>query len=138
MESAVRLIDLAAGRMTAGEALLGRLELAPAAIALGRDLDALRWLDDGQASLLDERQLLVDRLEKICAIARACSRLPWESAERRLRDLHLQLPLISDSMNANSHYCLAVLEFFDAIAAACVGEPTPRRHRASAPACRPR
>lgn len=57
-----------------------------------------------------------DRLRLIRALAVAWSQTPRERAIAGLRQLSGLLPSITDSFNTNSHFCLSVVSFIDAIA----------------------
>lgn len=91
------------GHVAAGLAFLGDSERA-AALRAG-DLEAL-----------DADELPPgERLGRIRALATACAAAPREQAVAELERLQKQLPRITDSYGTNSHFCLSVVSFIDAM-----------------------
>jgi hypothetical protein len=56
-----------------------------------------------------------ERLGRIRALATACAAAPRDQAIAELEQLQRQLPRITDSYNTNSHFCLSVVSFIDAM-----------------------
>jgi len=95
--------------------MVARLQLAAGLADMGRIDQAQAMLQEGSKALKDKSLLLVDRLELTRAMASAASHLPQAQALAELQRLGTQLPLISDSFNTNSHFCLSVIQFMESL-----------------------
>lgn len=115
-DEAAALLEAAAAIRGDGPAfLMARLAVAGGFAALQRLDAATPILEEAFARLAQEKGPISERL----AIARAtCSALacaPLDVALPGLWRVGEQLPSITDSFNTNSHYCLSLIDFADAL-----------------------
>lgn len=100
---------------TGTSVVVARLQLASGWADIGRLDQAQGLMQEGTKALKDKTLLPVDRLEVTRALAGAASHLPLGQAIAELQRLATQLPQISDSFNTNSHFCLSVIQFMEAL-----------------------
>jgi hypothetical protein len=96
------------------DALVARLNASGGLAFLGH-LTAAQPTFDVAYVQLDRPLPMPERLKITRACAEALAQMPQEQAIRGLNRLVQQLPLITDSFNTNSHFCLSVIQFMDAI-----------------------
>ncbi len=120
----VGLRDEAAGLLAAAasaangqdtKAHLARLALAGGFAHLRQMDGAAPIFDRAFQRLGEETTPLSDRLALTKAIALALANAPVEYALAGLERLAQQLPFITDSFNTNSHFCLSMISFADAL-----------------------
>lgn len=116
-DEAGELLSAAAAAITGAgtPVVLARLQLAAGLADIGLPEEAQAILGEGGRALKDRGLLLVDRLELTRAMAGAASHLPLSQALAELRRLTAQLPQITDSFTTNSHFCLSVIQFIEAL-----------------------
>ncbi|MCU0697156.1 MAG: hypothetical protein MUC96_11545 [Myxococcaceae bacterium] len=104
--------------------LIARLGLAGGLAYLGQTAQAQPIIDDAQARLSRSESGLipVDRLKLTRSTARALGHLPTELALPGLLRLAQQLPWVTDAFNTNSHFCLSLVDFADALVLGHVGD----------------
>lgn len=103
--------------------LEARLGLASGFAYLGAMAQAQPIIDEVQARLGRESGLTIsDRMRLSRAAARALSNAPTEVALAGLSRLASQLPFFTDSFNTNSHFCLSLVDFADALVLGHVGD----------------
>ncbi|MBL8923625.1 MAG: hypothetical protein JNJ54_32520 [Myxococcaceae bacterium] len=104
--------------------LIARLGLAGGLAYLGQTAQAQPIIDDAQARLARSESGLipVDRLKLTRSTGRALGHLPTESALPGLLRLAQQLPWVTDAFNTNSHFCLSLVDFADALVLGHVGD----------------
>jgi hypothetical protein len=116
-QEAVELLTGAAEAAT-GEgtaALVTRLQLAAGLAGLGRLQQAEPTLARARQALKDKTLIVTERLQLTRALAQVYSYSPRATALAGLAELAEQLPLITDSFGTNSHFCLAVIQFIEAL-----------------------
>lgn len=103
---------------------LARLGLAGGLAYLGQTAQAQPIIDDALARLARGESGLVpvDRLKLTRFTARALGHLPTEVALPGLMRLAQQLPWVTDAFNTNSHFCLSLVDFADALVLGHVGD----------------
>jgi cellulose synthase operon protein C len=100
-----------------------RLALASGFAYLGAVSQAQPIIDEVQARLGREAGLIsADRLRLSRAVAQALSHAPTEVALPGLLRVAQQLPWITDNYNTNSHFCLSLVDFADALVLGHVGD----------------
>jgi hypothetical protein len=103
--------------------LQARLALASGFGYLGASAQAQPIIDEVQIRLGRESGLIIpDRLKLTRAIAQALSHAPTEVALPGLSRIAQQLPWMTDSYNTNSHFCLSLVDFADALVLGHVGD----------------
>lgn len=104
--------------------LIARLGLAGGLAYLGQTAQAQPIIDDAQARLSRSESGLipVDRLKLTRFTGRALGHLPTETALPGLLRLAQQLPWVTDAFNTNSHFCLSLVDFADALVLGHVGD----------------
>lgn len=104
--------------------LIARLGLAGGLAYLGQTTQAQPIIDDAQGRLSRSESGLipVDRLKLTRFTARALGHLPTETALPGLLRLAQQLPWVTDAFNTNSHFCLSLVDFADALVLGHVGD----------------
>jgi hypothetical protein len=104
--------------------LIARLGLAGGLAYLGQTAQAQPIIDEAQARLSRGESGLVpvDRLKLTRSTARALGHLPTELALPGLLRLAQQLPWVTDAFNTNSHFCLSLVDFADALVLGHVGD----------------
>ncbi len=104
--------------------VIARLGLAGGLAYLGQTAQAQPIIDDAQARLARGESVLipVDRLKLTRFTARAMGHLPTETALPGLLRLAQQLPWVTDAFNTNSHFCLSLVDFADALVLGHVGD----------------
>lgn len=104
--------------------LIARLGLAGGLAYLGQAAQAQPIIDDAQGRLARSESGLipVDRLKLTRFTARALGHLPTETALPGLLRLAQQLPWVTDAFNTNSHFCLSLVDFADALVLGHVGD----------------
>lgn len=103
--------------------LRARLALASGFAYLGQASQAQPIVDEVQGRLGREAGLIpADRLRLTRAVAQALSHAPSEVALPGLLRIAQQLPWITDNYNTNSHYCLSLVDFADALVLGHVGD----------------
>lgn len=108
-----RLSELSIGETP--ERIEARLHVAAGQAYVGDFEHARIALQSTQAALADLKLTSKDRLRLGRALAIAWSHAPREEATVGLLGLAGQLTLITDSFNTNSHFCLSVVSFMDAM-----------------------
>ena len=120
----VGLSDMAAelldrlGKLTIGETpdrIEARLHVAAGLAYVGDFERAKVTLLGTQGALSQLKLTSKDRLRIVRALAAAWKNAPRAEAMEGLMELAGQLPLITDSFNTNSHFCLSVVSFMDAM-----------------------
>jgi hypothetical protein len=94
--------------------LLARLSLAGASFALGEPDRARPALDESLARLSGDVPM-ADRLQIVRAAGSAVTRAPEDLALATLARLAEGLGRVTDSFNTNSHFCLSVIAFMEAL-----------------------
>jgi len=104
--------------------LIARLGLAGGLAYLGQSTQAQPIIDDAQGRLArgESGLIPVDRLKLTRFTARALGHLPTEQALPGLLRLAQQLPWVTDAFNTNSHFCLSLVDFADALVLGHVGD----------------
>lgn len=104
--------------------LIARLGLAGGLAYLGQTAQAQPIIDDAQTRLArgESGLIPVDRLKLTRFTARALGHLPTEAALPGLLRLAQQLPWVTDAFNTNSHFCLSLVDFADALVLGHVGD----------------
>jgi cellulose synthase operon protein C len=104
--------------------LIARLGLAGGLAYLGQSSQAMPIIEDAQGRLARGESGLVpvDRLRLTRFTARALGHLPTETALPGLLRLAQQLPWVTDAFNTNSHFCLSLVDFADALVLGHVGD----------------
>jgi cellulose synthase operon protein C len=102
--------------------LAARLALAAGFAYLGAMGPAQPIFDEAFARLGKEKDLMPERLRLTRAAARALGHAPTETALPGLLKLSAQLPWLTDNFNTNSHFCLSLVEFADALVLGHVGD----------------
>lgn len=104
--------------------LIARLGLAGGLAYLGQTTQAQPIIDDAQTRLSRSESGLipVDRLKLTRFTGRALGHLPTETALPGLLRLAQQLPWVTDAFNTNSHFCLSLVDFADALVLGHVGD----------------
>jgi hypothetical protein len=104
--------------------LIARLGLAGGLAYLGQTAQAQPIIDDAQGRLSrgESGLIPVDRLKLTRSTARALGHLPTELALPGLLRLAQQLPWVTDAFNTNSHFCLSLVDFADALVLGHVGD----------------
>ncbi len=103
--------------------LRARLALASGFAYLGSAAQAQPIIDEVQARLGREAGLIAaDRMRLTRAVAQALSHAPTEVALPGLLRIAQQLPWITDNYNTNSHFCLSLVDFADALVLGHVGD----------------
>lgn len=103
--------------------LQARLALASGFAYLGAIPQAMPIMDEVQVRLGRESGLIIaDRLRLTRALAQALSHAPTEVALPGLLRVAHQLPWMTDSYNTNSHFCLSLVDFADALVLGHVGD----------------
>jgi hypothetical protein len=115
-EEAQRLLGALqqAARGRAAAHLVARLHTAAALAYLGEMERARPVFEDSLATLAGELPL-PDRLKVTRALAWALGAAPLEYAVAGLDELPNRLEVVTDSFNTNSHLCLSVLDFMEAL-----------------------
>ncbi len=120
----------ATGLLEPGQQLLARPEKVPLSTQLGiaAGLALLGHLPEASAvfdraftTLAHFQGPLPERLTLARGLAGALSQAPVDVALPGLARLSEQLPGVTDSYNTNSHFCLSVVEFADALVLGHVG-----------------
>ena len=103
--------------------LTARLALAAGFAYLGNFQQAQPIVDEVVVRLGRESGLIMaDRLRLTRAVARALGHASTETALPGLFRIAQQLPWITDSYNTNSHFCLSLVDFADALVLGHVGD----------------
>jgi hypothetical protein len=104
--------------------LIARLGLAGGLAYLGQITQAQPIIDDALVRLSRSESGLVpvDRLKLTRFTARALGHLPTDGALPGLARLSQQLQWVTDHFNTNSHFCLSVVDFADALVLGHVGD----------------
>lgn len=103
--------------------LRARLALASGFGYLGAAVQAQPIIDEVQVRLGKESGLIsADRLKLTRSLAQALSHAPTEVALPGLLRIAQQLPWITDNYNTNSHFCLSMVDFADALVLGHVGD----------------
>lgn len=102
--------------------LSARLALAAGFAYLGALAPAKPIFDEAMARLGKEKDLMPERLRLTRAAARALGHAPTDIALPGLLRLSAQLPWLTDSFNTNSHFCLSLVDFADALVLGHVGD----------------
>ena len=102
--------------------LSARLALAAGFAYLGSMAPAQPIFDEALARLGKEKDLMPERLRLTRAAARALGHAPTDIALPGLLRLSAQLPWLTDSLNTNSHFCLSLIAFADALVLGHVGD----------------
>jgi hypothetical protein len=103
--------------------LQARLGLASGFTYLGAMNQAQPIIDEVQVRLGRESGLIIpDRLRLTRAVAQALSHASTELALPGLLRIAGQLPWVTDSYNTNSHFCLSLVDFADALMLGHVGD----------------
>lgn len=103
--------------------LRARLALASGFAYLGAPSQAQPIIDEVQVRLGREAGLIAaDRLRLSRSVAQALSHAPTEVALPGLLRIAQQLPWITDNYNTNSHFCLSLVDFADALVLGHVGD----------------
>ncbi len=102
--------------------LAARLALAAGFAYLGAMGPAQPIFDEALARLGKEKDLMPERLRLTRAAARALGHAPTDIALPGLLRLSAQLPWLTDSFNTNSHFCLSLVDFADALVLGHVGD----------------
>jgi cellulose synthase operon protein C len=103
--------------------LQGRLALASGFAYLGAVSQAQPIIDEVQVRLGRESGLIIaDRLRLTRALAQALSHASTEVALPGLLRVAQQLSWMTDSYNTNSHFCLSLVDFADALVLGHVGD----------------
>jgi len=106
-------------------ALVGRLHLAASLAYLGHLDEVRKILDEGRArlaSLNPKDSSQSERLNLSRALAAAYGQLPRAEALELLGGLADQLKLITDFYNTNTHFCLSVVAFMEALITAIASD----------------
>jgi hypothetical protein len=102
----------ATGKTTAH--LVARLHTAAGLAYLG-DIDRARPVFEQALAVLAGDIPMPDRLKVTRAVARALGTAPLEVAIAGLDQLQDRLAIVTDSFNTNTHVCLSVLDFMEAL-----------------------
>ncbi len=103
--------------------LQARLALASGFAYLGATPQAEPIINEVQVRLGRESGLIIaDRLRLTRAVAQALSHASTEVALPGLLRIAQQLPWMTDSYNTNSHFCLSLVDFADALVLGHVGD----------------
>lgn len=104
--------------------LIARLGLAGGLAYLGQTAQAQPIIDDALTRLARGESVLVlgDRLKLTRFTARALGHLPTDLALSGLLRLARQLPWVTDHFNTNTHFCLSLVDFADALVLGHVGD----------------
>ncbi len=102
--------------------LSARLALAAGFAYLGTMAPAQPIFDEALARLGREKDTMPERLRLTRAAARALGHAPTDFALPGLLRLSAQLPWLTDSFNTNSHFCLSLVDFADALVLGHVGD----------------
>ncbi len=103
--------------------LQARLALASGFAYLGAMPQAEPIINEVQQRLARESGLIIpDRLRLTRAVAQALSHASTEVALPGLLRIAQQLPFVTDSYNTNSHFCLSLVDFADALVLGHVGD----------------
>jgi hypothetical protein len=103
--------------------LQARLALASGFAYLGATPQAEPIINEVQQRLARESGLIIaDRLRLTRAVAQALSHSSTEVALPGLLRIAQQLPWMTDSYNTNSHFCLSLVDFADALVLGHVGD----------------
>ncbi|VAW72276.1 hypothetical protein MNBD_GAMMA12-1686 [hydrothermal vent metagenome] len=97
------------------ESIMTRIQLASGFADMQKD----NYLDQvvmEAKKLLQQDNLLLELRLQICqALSQASSHMHHQNAIALLHDLSHQLPLITDTFNTNSHFCLSVISFMESL-----------------------
>ncbi|MBW2735448.1 MAG: hypothetical protein JRH20_23945 [Deltaproteobacteria bacterium] len=96
-------------------ALLVRMELAAGLADLGENRRGEALLVGGQKAADKARLAPADQMRFTRALVEASSHLPLSTAVGGIRTLAKRLSSVSDSFNTNSHFCLSVIQFMEAL-----------------------
>ena len=103
--------------------LQARLGLASGFMYLGAFAQAQPIVDESLSKLGRESGLIIaERIKLTRATAQALSHASTELALPGLLRVAQQLPWITDSFNTNSHFCLSMVDFADALVLGHVGD----------------
>jgi cellulose synthase operon protein C len=103
--------------------LQARLGLASGFMYLGAFAQAQPIIDESLSRLGRESGLIIaERIKLTRATAQALSHASTELALPGLLRVAQQLPWITDSFNTNSHFCLSMVDFADALVLGHVGD----------------
>ncbi len=101
--------------------LIARLHTAGALAFLGETERARPVFDEALTALQGELPML-ERLQLTRALSRALGAAPLAYAMSGLEQLQKKLDVVTDSFNTNSHVCLSVLDFMEALVLGYVSE----------------
>jgi HEAT repeat protein len=123
-DEASELLQRASGVLRGEDArtLSARLALAAGFAYLGAMAPAQPIFDEALSRLSKEKDGVPERLKLTRAAARALGHAPTEVALPGLLRLSAQLPWLTDSFNTNSHFCLSLVDFADALVLGHVGD----------------
>jgi hypothetical protein len=123
-DEASGLLQRASGVMRGEDTrtLSARLALAAGFAYLGAMGPAQPIFDEALGRLSKEKDPVPERLKLTRAAARALGHAPTDVALPGLLRLSAQLPWLTDSFNTNSHFCLSLVDFADALVLGHVGD----------------
>lgn len=123
-DEASELLQRASGVLRGEDArtLSARLALAAGFAYLGAMAPAQPIFDEALNRLGKEKDGVPERLRLTRAAARALGHAPTDIALPGLLRLAAQLPWLTDSFNTNSHFCLSLVDFADALVLGHVGD----------------
>ncbi len=97
------------------ESLITRIQLASGFADMQKD-DYLNQVVFEAKELLTQVDLLLESRLQLCrALSQASSHMHHSDAIALLHDLSRQLPLVTDTFNTNSHFCLSVISFMESL-----------------------
>lgn len=121
-----------AGQRQGTGTVVARLHTAAAQSFLGQT-EAARPIFDEATAVLRSELPMGERLQIGRALSRALGTAPLEYALAGLAELEKTVVFVTDSFNTNTHVCLSVLDFMEALVLGYVNEdlstdPVTRRH----------
>lgn len=96
-------------------ALIVRIQLAAGLASLGHLEGAREVFKEADLALQAKTLQPGDRIQLARALASAMSQTPHDYAVQGLARIAQQLPLVTDSFNTNSHFCLSVIQFMEGL-----------------------
>ncbi|WP_342381325.1 hypothetical protein NVS55_16840 [Myxococcus stipitatus] len=110
------LVESTRGLLTHAKApVAARLGVASGLAMLGRVEEALPVFDQAFKALAAAKGPQPERLALTRTLASALAHAPVDTALPGLARLSEALPTVTDSFNTNSHFCLSVVDFADAL-----------------------
>jgi hypothetical protein len=116
-DTAARLIEAVDAHIQGDSvaAMEARIHLAAGLAHLGHMEQARPIVTGAQIALAQMNINVLDRIRLVRALADAWAQLPEDVAVAGLDDLAGELPRITDQQMTNTHFCLSVLAFMEAL-----------------------